>query len=219
SITGASAPSLMQDTRAPSSRRSARKPRLDAGITLEKSPLNRPCFPLFFSSFPNRFPIYSSSVRSDVKTHVRHLRNYRSGRQPDPTKSIALNASPLGAARSRRRGLAGTTGRGPGPSPPQHHRLDGKGTATDGGRRAGTYRRVQRGDLQLSRIEAGAYDHGIPVFLLQRHGGSPEGLPRLGRHLRHPPQGNVRLLPLRRQAKTVYPATRPLGNQAPLLRG
>src|SRR5690606_23136032 len=88
------------------------------------------------------------------------LRNYRSGRQPDPTKSIALNASPLGAARSRRRGLAGTTGRGPGPSPPQHHRLDGKGTATDGGRRAGTYRRVQRGDLQLSRIEAGAYDHG-----------------------------------------------------------
>ena len=130
-----------------------------------------------------------------MKTHVRHLRNHRPGREPDRGKSVAFDAFPLERREPDEKGWLIQPGAAPQRSP---HIID----LTEKGRQPMTDK-----ELGLSVVYSGKIynyrelkrnldDPGIPVFLRQRHRSASEGLPRLGGCLCHPSFGDVRLLPL-----------------------
>ena len=77
----------------------------------------------------------------------------------------------------------------------------------------GTVHRLERLHLQLQGTAAGPDRPRLPLLLHQRHRGPAQGLPPLGRPVRRPPQGHVRVRDRRARQRAGTARARPAGHQ------
>ena len=82
----------------------------------------------------------------------------------------------------------------------------------------GPDRRLQRLHLQLPGAARELAGPRLPVLLARRHRGDPQGLPPLGRPLRRPLHGHVRVRDRRARQRPGDPRPRPARHQAALPR-
>ena len=149
-------------------------------------------------------PCAASPGRSGSRATGR--RPGRRGGRPDHRRDGAARPGRLRPARRRL-----DRARAP---PSEDHRPVRARRAADRRLRAGPVRGVQRLHLQLPGAARRAGGPRLPVLLHLRHRGAGQGVPPLGRRLRRPLPGHVRLRGGRPRHRRAHPRPGPAGHQA-----